>query len=76
MLEFQRFIGILFTSHQLLDGKDIKRLEVKQILRDVPVESRFFHQCYNQPFGKLVVKGIVAFKVTILIGARVGTNLS
>ena len=72
MLEFQGFIGILFTSHQLLVGKAIKRLEGKRVFGDVSVERCLFYQCYNQPIGELVVKGIVALKMTIVIGLRVG----
>ena len=76
MLEFQLFIEILFTSYQLLDGRDIERLEVKRVLLDGTVKSRLFHQCYHQPIGNLGMERIVTLKMTVVIGVRVGTNLS
>ena len=68
MLEFQGFIGILFTSDQLLDRRDIEGLEAEWVLGNVSIESRLLHQGYHQPVGDLVVEGIVAFKMPVVIG--------
>ena len=76
MLEFQRFIGILFTSYQLLDGRDVECLEGEWVLFNVSIESGLFHQSYHQPIGYLAVEGIVALKMSIVIGVRVSANLS
>ena len=76
MLEFQGFIGILFTSDQLLDGRDIEGLEAKRVLGHISIESRLLHQGYHQPVRDLVVEGIVAFKMPVVIGVRVRTDLS
>ena len=76
MLEFQGFIGILFTSDQLLDGRHIEGLEAEWVLGSVSIESRLLHQGYHQPVRDLVVKGIVAFKMPVVIGVRVRADLS
>ena len=76
MLEFQGFIGILFTSDQLLDGRHIEGLEAEWVLGNVSIESRLFHQGYHQPVRDLVVEGIVALKMPVVIGVRVSADLS
>ena len=38
--------------------------------------DRLFHQCYHQPIGNLGMERIVTLKMTVVIGVRVGTNLS
>ena len=76
MLEFQGFIGILFTSDQLFDGREIEGLEAKRVLGNVSIESRLLHQGYHQPIRDLVVERIVAFKMPVVIGVRVSADLS
>ena len=76
MLELQGFIGILFTSDQLLDGRDIEGLEAERVLGSVSIESRLLHQGHHQPVRDLVVEGIVAFKMPVVIGVRVSADLS
>lgn len=39
MLELQCFIGVLLTSHQLLDGSKIELTEIERVLGDVPLKA-------------------------------------
>ena len=39
MLELQCFIGVPFTSHQLLDGSKIELTEIERVLGDVPLKA-------------------------------------
>ena len=76
MLEFQGFIGILFTSDQLLDRRHIEGLEGERVLGNISIESRLLHQGYHQPVGDLVVERIVTLKMPVVIGVRVSADLS
>ena len=75
-LELQGFIRVLFTSHQLPDGSEIELPEIERILGDVSIEGRLIQQHYYKAIGELVVKWVAAFKVTDVIGMRIGTNLA
>ena len=48
---FQGFIGVLLTSHQLLDGSNIELPEIKWVLGDVPIEGRLIQQDRYQVIG-------------------------
>ena len=63
VLDFWSLVGVFFTSHQLLNGRNIGLFEGERFLGDISVEGSLAHQSHYQPICYLVVKRIAAVKV-------------
>ena len=76
MRHFQGLVGILFTSHQLLDAGETELLGNKWVLGHRSIEGSGGHQGYNHQVRNPILKWIAAFKMLLISLHIEGSDLT
>ena len=78
VVQFQRLVGVLFSSHQMLDTGQIEFPEGKGVLGHISIETGRFGQSHHHQVGRSVLGGIVDLVVPVrcqhVIGAQFASN--
>ena len=78
VVQFQRLVGVLFSSHQLLDTGQIEFPKGKGVLGHVSIEPGRFGQTHHHQVGHAVLSGIVDLVVPVrgqdVVGAQFASH--